>query len=254
MASYPLSPTAISSFVRCPREYYYKYITRTPYPPTEAMFLGRLVHSVIHAYVDEQPADPDAWLLDAIVRQAEVEWELVCIANDDEEPEDINPEERVNRAFFLLKETKALEAVDALGLQAHHAEVTLQNDHFQARADYVDPDRGRIIEIKTASRKWAEDRFVFWLQRKMYSVLWREAHGAYPEIVVYVLIDKNRPELQARTLPAYNEQKGESVRRELEEIKQAINIAEETGVYPRTGAVASFMSPCHRCPYFDICE
>ena len=50
-----LSPSKINTYMKCPREFYYKYIAKIPEKKTIHLFRGTLVHAVLEDLFKKQP-------------------------------------------------------------------------------------------------------------------------------------------------------------------------------------------------------
>ena len=74
-----LSPSKINTYMKCPREFYYKYIAKIPEKKTIHLFRGTLVHKVLENLFKQQfktlpqweKGEPKAW----IQEQFETGWE-----------------------------------------------------------------------------------------------------------------------------------------------------------------------------------
>jgi len=74
-----LSPSKINTYMKCPREFYYKYIAKIPEKKTIHLFRGTLVHQVLEDLFKKQfknmtaweKGDPSAW----VQEQFETGWE-----------------------------------------------------------------------------------------------------------------------------------------------------------------------------------
>ncbi len=73
-----LSPSKINTYMKCPREFYYKYIAKIPEKKTIHLFRGTLVHAVLEDLFKEQfksfkaweEGDPKNWMIE----QFETRW------------------------------------------------------------------------------------------------------------------------------------------------------------------------------------
>ena len=74
-----LSPSKINTYMKCPREFYYKYIAKIPEKKTIHLFRGTLVHAVLEDLFKKQfksfkqweDGSPSAWMQE----QFETRWE-----------------------------------------------------------------------------------------------------------------------------------------------------------------------------------
>ena len=74
-----LSPSKINTYMKCPREFYYKYIEQIPEKKTIHLFRGTLVHAVLEdlfkrqfkSFVAWEKGEPDKWMQE----QFETRWE-----------------------------------------------------------------------------------------------------------------------------------------------------------------------------------
>ena len=65
-----LSPSKINTYMKCPREFYYKYIAKIPEKKTIHLFRGTLVHAVLEDLFKKQfrsfkaweEGEPDKWM------------------------------------------------------------------------------------------------------------------------------------------------------------------------------------------------
>jgi putative RecB family exonuclease len=73
-----LSPSKINTYMKCPREFYYKYIAKLPEKKTIHLFRGSLVHAVLEDLFKKQfrtfsaweKGEPEKWM----VEQFETRW------------------------------------------------------------------------------------------------------------------------------------------------------------------------------------
>ena len=73
-----LSPSKINTYMKCPREFYYKYIAKIPEKKTIHLFRGSLVHAVLEDLFKKQfksfkaweEGKPEEWMQD----QFETRW------------------------------------------------------------------------------------------------------------------------------------------------------------------------------------
>ena len=56
-----LSPSKINTYMKCPREFYYKYIAKIPEKKTIHLFRGTLVHAVLEDLFKKQFKSFKAW-------------------------------------------------------------------------------------------------------------------------------------------------------------------------------------------------
>ena len=50
-----LSPSAINTYLQCPRDFYYKYILRLPQPPQIQLIKGTIVHRALELFYEKPP-------------------------------------------------------------------------------------------------------------------------------------------------------------------------------------------------------
>lgn len=56
-----LSPSKINTYMKCPREFYYKYIAKIPEKKTIHLFRGSLVHAILEDLFKKQFKSFKSW-------------------------------------------------------------------------------------------------------------------------------------------------------------------------------------------------
>ena len=56
-----LSPSKINTYMKCPREFYYKYIAKLPEKKTIHLFRGSLVHKILERLFKYQFKNMSSW-------------------------------------------------------------------------------------------------------------------------------------------------------------------------------------------------
>lgn len=197
-----LSASQITSYLLCPLKYRFSYVDKLPRPWKSAAFaFGTAVHSALEA------------------------WQSARLAGDD------MPESEVKKLFRVDFEAEKAGGVrfkkdDDEAVLADKGEVliglaieTLKDDPPQAvelpfEIDLVDPEtreatglrlRGifdlilpndRLVEIKTAARKWDDFMLEQNLQLTAYHIAYETLMKRTPVLVVVTLLKTKKPEVQ----------------------------------------------------------
>ena len=150
-----LSPSKINTYMKCPREFYYKYIAKIPEKKTIHLFRGTLVHAVLEDLFKKQfksfkqweDGSPAAWMQE----QFETRWE-----------KDIDSK-------FWLKDLHTDEEMAAMKVET---EALLQNF-----VGSVDKKLNEMVEWKIYKNKWQAWNSVApkyaekWVKSQKYNVI-----------------------------------------------------------------------------------
>jgi putative RecB family exonuclease len=199
-----LSASAINTFLRCPRQYEFRYIRKLdPAHRAGVMAFGGAVHAALARYytslMQQNPAplfEVEAAFTDAWAR--EQASPIPLLLDEDESPEAL--------------EAKGLDLLRVFYDQAGLPHVTDVEAPFSAEINdpvtgevlparlvgvfdlvVADPDgRNRVIEHKTAARRWTEDKLNFDLQLSAYHYAAAQMGYGDVRLTVQVLLKTKR--------------------------------------------------------------
>jgi len=192
-----LSASGIKSFVRCPRQFWYKYISEIE-PPDDGMpdffAVGNTIHESIEAVLNEYPENIDdgAFLKSAF------------LGKSDNLDYDYSDDDKVDNCFAtasrwissFVSEVKCVEehwemerdGITYFGMADLVADVE-QNGELYENA-IVDWKSGQVID---EDEEWKER-----VQGGMYAEMFYEEYGEYPDAIIFVYLDEEQQSLHAR--------------------------------------------------------
>lgn len=257
-----ISVSQIRTYLRCPRSFELRYVlgVKPAFKPVPFAF-GSSFHSAVARFylaVKEEGAPPPLPLVTDEFRSAwqrELDGE-VPLQTDDDEPEDqgaLLDKAAAMLALFYDNAMKTLDGVKVEGIEMPFSVPLADPDsgeqleeRFVGAFDLVEKRarRHRIVEFKTASRKYGADQIRFDLQPTGYSLA-AKAIGLAKPVVNFTVVTKGRtPALQVLDLDRSEED-------ELEFQRVAVNVLRgvDAGAFPPIRSWA-----CRSCPHHHVCR
>jgi len=243
----PLSYSQVSTWLRCPRLYRYRYVDKAePEKVGMALLLGSAVHDAIGAEAQRRLEGGEGGLDYALRSFREM---LLVKVEHPEAPVDLGEKSLIEhmevgegliRAYFDHGPVDQLLAVEK--------EFELDIGEGLKLAGVIDfvvqgVDGPEVVELKTAARSWSELQAKLSMQGSIYSMA---LGGKEPAPVTYRVLVKNKtPKVQEFRLGT-EEGTGVQTLDTLREVAGGI----EAGCFPRNCSVQT----CSGCAYFKQCQ
>ena len=165
-----------SSYLRCPKSYWYQYVQKTEYDSTPAMHLGTIVHQAIAAVHDADLSTDEA---QEVLAQL---WE--------QSPENIRTDAKTVKKYAAAQSAwipwyvSAVAGQESVGVEAYLQQPVNNNLQINGTLDrvYLDDNGGCVIaDAKTGRNKprYLEND----LQLSVYAWLWQQNSGVLPSRV-----------------------------------------------------------------------
>jgi len=196
-----LSPTAINTYLNCPRKFYLKYIKRLKGRPSIYLIRGQIVHQTLHEFHKKHPHILSETPIESI------RIELLKIFNQ-RWVKAYNQLSRLNRHADKLEEFR-LQSEKMLYNFSHwllkhnfkspdFSEMRLVSKNLKLMgiidALYQEPSNSIIIDYKTSQKNEITDDMN--RQAALYALLYQDRYGIYPEAVgIHFLIEPGEPSL-----------------------------------------------------------
>jgi CRISPR/Cas system-associated exonuclease Cas4 (RecB family) len=240
-----LSVTQLGMYLRCPLQYFFRYVCHMRTPPSGDMTLGRTVHQAIaenyRQKIKSRQDLPLAQLTDAFSQR----WERE--ASEARFDEDEKPGELKDEGVRLL--TAYHEGISPR-VQPAQVEYEFLVDTGKSRMpimgfiDLID-DQGYIVDHKTTKRSFPTDAAEKDLQLTAYAMAYRATFGGQEKGVrLDVMVRNKQPKIQQ--LRSTRTQ--EDIDRFLRLVKQLERGIRAEAFYPNEGYM------CGYCGYGEMCE
>jgi putative RecB family exonuclease len=206
-SEFRLSPSKINTFLKCPRQFYHKYIEKLPDQLTLHLFRGSIVHEILEDIFEKEFKYPSRWRNGEPAEWAVLEfnkrwkarkekmpwlWKNPAIDGDVMERESIdllvNFCARVEKKLYELMDWKVARSKDMAfkQLKPTFAEMRVHNKEFKIMGiiDVIQKDfEGNIsiVDYKTSKRygSWLPDDY--YRQLIIYALLYQEETGVRPK-------------------------------------------------------------------------
>lgn len=252
-----ISFSAINTYLRCPRQYQYRYILRIP--PSHrsaALAYGTATHAALamfYEHIQSNKPEPSVKEMQAVFTDS---WhqqqggEIPVLLNDGETPEGLV--ESANALIAVFHEQaprphKVIGVEEAFSIECHDSDT---GEVFQERLvgvfDAIAQDKNgqyRVLEHKSAGRRWAESQRENDLQVSAYSLAAGMTGLGDAEITVQLLLKNKKPAIEV-----YNLRRTEADRRDFLRVASGVIRAVNAGIfYPRRDFF------CRNCEYAGPC-
>jgi len=204
-----LSASAIGTWLRCPRQYRFKYVDRRqPESKASALAFGGAIHKALAHYYQKLrdiEAEPTAEELAAVFRE---EWEkqldtdLPVLFGDKEDEGSLTDMGVKMLAVLLEKAVLPAEVVEVelpFSIEIIDPETGEELPRLVGGLDAVVKDRDgtyRILEHKTAARRWAPDKLAFDQQLTAYSMVAPQIGLGEAGVTVQLLLKQKTPDFE----------------------------------------------------------
>lgn len=248
------SVSGIATYLKCPRQYEHRYVLRTPpshrsgalafgtaIHSTLALFYARLMHGISEPSFDELGAEfSDAW-------SRELCDDVPVLLDADDTPGGLRDRGVAMLGVFhehAPRPAKVLAVEDTFSMEVVDETGEVLPD-FVGRFDALVEDadgRARLLEHKTASRRYSDSKLAHDLQPTAYSLALHRM-GIEAHVTFQVLLKTKTPALELHDV-----ERGPHDHRDLIETTVGVHRAVEAGAFY---AVRDWW--CQGCPYAGPC-
>ena len=240
--------SAINMFLKCPRQYMFRYMMGLRLPPKSALTLGIAMDKAVgHNFtqkIETQKDLPVGDVLDAFSTEfdkhaPETEWD----GDDPGEQKDMGA--RMTEAF----QQKAAPLIQPKTVQEQARVETDAGFALAGTFDVVDVN-DIIRDQKTSKAEYAADAVAMEVQPAVYDFLYLAKYGKKPKAFAYDVITKHKKE------PRYQEVKGEVSENQTNQLFETIRIMHsqiQRGEFQYAPSGAWWCSKTW-CGYWNLCK
>ncbi|MDK2464138.1 MAG: PD-(D/E)XK nuclease family protein [Candidatus Korarchaeota archaeon] len=239
-----LSVTQLRMYLRCPLQYYFRYICGLKIPPTGDITLGRTVHAALEENYRQKVETHRDLPLEQVYDIFSERWDeeaQLTLFQEDEKPGRLKDE---GIRLLSTYHTNVAPKVQPVSVEQEFLiDTGVTQLPLKGYIDLID-DQGTIIDHKTTKRSYPQDAAEKDLQLTAYALAYRALHG-HPEraLRLDVLVRTKQPKIQ-HLEATRTEADIDRFLRLAEQVERAIT----TGIfYPNE----NFM--CGICGYRDLC-
>jgi putative RecB family exonuclease len=196
-----LSPTAINTYLNCPRKFYLRYIKRLKSRPSIHLIRGQIVHHTLHEFHKNHPrilpATPIGSIRTELLTTFNRRWDrardqLSRLNLDADALEQFRQQSEkmlLNYSHWLLKHDFKSPDFSELRLYSQNLKLIGIMD-----ALYQEPGQAIIIDYKTSQKNVITDDIN--RQAALYALLYQDRYGVPPDTVgIHFLIEPGEPTL-----------------------------------------------------------
>ncbi len=232
------SPTQLSTYDKCPRQYYYSYILGIPGAPKTYFFLGSVVHKVVEIITKKMKGGENVDESDAL-KLLDTLWNPSVYRSEPEEKKDRELAEEMIRMFLRAQASMPGEI---LGIE-EWVEMEIGGKRIHGRVDRMDlvDDNIVVIDYKTSKTPTSGPKLKKDFQMGLYWMGTEEAKGIPVRSVGHWYLRHDKRKMVEITPD------------ELEEIKRrALEIIQniEAGNFEATPNYQT----CKYCDFRELCE
>ncbi len=244
----PLSYSQISTWLRCPKLYEFRYVLKAePEKVGIALLLGGAVHDAIGSEAQRRLEGKEGGLEYALTAFRQM---LTCKVELPEAPVDLGDKgliEHMEVGEGLIKANFEHGPVENLLAVEKEFELDLgEGLKLEGVIDFVveGADGPEVVELKTAARSWSQLQAELSPQGSIYAMALGEGKREVP-VTYRVLVKTKTPKVQELRLVHPPEESGR-----ISEVAQAVRRNLETGAFPRNEGVQT----CSGCSYRRQCQ
>ncbi|KKR49268.1 MAG: hypothetical protein UT86_C0001G0240 [Candidatus Magasanikbacteria bacterium GW2011_GWC2_40_17] len=196
-----LSPSRINSYLLCPLKYKFTYVDELPRPwKSAALAFGSAVHSALEAWqlsrLSGEEMTPQA-VEETFLADWEAEKSGDILFKDDEEPEQLRDRGciLIRGAMDLLRPDLPEAAELPFTVDLVDGDVSASPVTLRGIFDLLLPG-DRLIEVKTASRRFDRDTLERHLQLTAYAYAYEKLMGRPPHLEVLTLLKTKVPKVE----------------------------------------------------------
>jgi len=236
-----ISYSKMKAFFNCPLGWKFKHIDKIQKPTSIAMLFGKVVHEVLAM---RNRAEDVTDLQSVIVKRFQENTKEQPLKETQQDEVGDMIEYGVEMLEMYFATVPAPLTVDPSRVE-QKVEIPYEHPNYGkftlvGIVDYYNPDN-LIIEYKTSSKKWSDDRVKLQFQYLFYKKLHPESIGT----VYHILIKRSHPDLQILPLPDITEEGNVRLDYLLESYLKGLD---RHYFFPRR----SFM--CNMCSYPEECK
>ncbi|MBI4139764.1 PD-(D/E)XK nuclease family protein [Candidatus Woesearchaeota archaeon] len=253
------SPSSVKTFKQCPRKYYYNYIEELPTRPSIHLVRGKMVHSVLENFYDQNTEDlswetMEPQLLMTAQQLLIKEWknnniELARLRLTEEETVQyfeetlhmiVNWTIQKSHELQKYKDSGTVQEVFKTFTPRREQEYKSEKHGVRGFIDMIEetPQGVKIMDYKTNKSQDIEDHR---LQLAIYALLYKEKHGKLPDKTgIYFL----------RGTPEHLEVNEELVQYAIRNLKE---IHSKTKSNNYTDYPKQLSKLCNYCDYNEMC-
>lgn len=239
--------SAINMFLKCPRQYMFRYLMGIKTPPRSAQTVGHAFHTAIDQNFTQKIATktdlPVGDVLDACATEFDKQSPVTDWDGED-------PGEQKDLTIRLSKAFHEKAAPKILPITVQEA-FRLETDAGYALGGTFDVvENGHVLrDQKTSKTEYAEDAVQIEIQPAVYSFAYQKKHGVRPTFA-YDVVTKHKKESR------YQEVRGQVTDTQTEQMFDAVNVMHkqiQRGDFQYASADAWWCSKGW-CGYWDMCK
>lgn len=190
-----ISPSQINTYLRCPAQYYFRYIEGLIIPPKAALTKGKAVHSGNEYNYKQKIETKQDLPLNQVQEYTAAEFEQLA-EETDFEGKDKGKEKDTTISLVTLYHTEVAPTVQPIAVE-EKVEVAFDNADYKLLG-YIDviDNKGFIRDTKTTARTPSEESITNSLQLSAYTLAHRTLTGTEEKgIVLDYLVSTKTPKL-----------------------------------------------------------
>jgi CRISPR/Cas system-associated exonuclease Cas4 (RecB family) len=240
-----ISVTQMRMFLRCPLQYYYRYIRGMKIPPNGDLTLGKTIHSTLENNYRQKINSREDLPLDAWTDYFSDEWEKgekMTEFKSDEKPGDFKDD-----GYKIIKTYHGYVSRLIQPVDVERGFLIALDGIRRPLLGYIDliDENGCIVDHKVTKRSWQEAKIHTDPQMTAYALAYRRLTGKKENGLRFdVMVRTKNPKIQRLNTERKTEDFGK-FQKLLSHVEKAI----ETGIfYPNE----NFMCPA--CGYKEMCD
>jgi len=240
-----LSVTQIKMFLRCPLQYYFRYIKGIKMLPNSAMTMGRCIHSTIERYYKEQLRGKHDMTVEEVEERFASLWAVESKETDfkkDEMPDKLKDEGIKLMGKYLLDIAPTVKPKEI----EKKFELTFENVSYTLKGiiDLIEED-GTIVDHKCSKRSPVQSEVDRDIQLSAYTLAYGSLYGKQPNGLRYDYLVRNKT---PKTVQCVTARSQKALNRFLKLIGYVSQSIEQGIFYPNESML------CSTCGYKDLCR
>jgi len=187
-----LSASQVNMYLRCPRQYYYRYVEGIKLPPRSAMTFGKATHSAIEFNLKQKKETREDLKLNDVQEYFAATFEE--LASETEFAKDEDPGQMKDEGIVIvsLHHTEVAPKIQPIEVEEEFIVEFENADYvFKGFIDTVD-EQGFIRDTKTANRRPAKTAATQSLQLTAYALGYRLKYGEEEKGLVLDYLVRNK--------------------------------------------------------------
>lgn len=237
------SPSDVNMYLRCPKQWEFRYVYGLKLPPSGALVQGSAVHGGAEVGLNHKIETGEDMPMDDVLDAVSTTFDGLAV--DAEFGED-NPGELKDQAIDLGRTWRNEVAPKIVPVAVEMEwELTIDDVTYLGYIDVVDAE-GRVRDLKTSARKPSADILANHLQAQSYALAISAQAGEIPEVAFDYVVKTKAPYAETRSAQ-YTERQLEIVAETVLDVTKGIR----AGVFPRS-TDGWWCSPKF-CGYWERC-